>query len=454
MTVPSFDLLLEDVDALTPSGRERVDIAVAAGRIVAIDAALGALGRRTTRQRLRLSGATALPGVIDSHVHFREPGRETVEDLESGSRGAILGGVTSVIDMPNTAPPVVDAASVVDRRERALGRVHCDYGFYVGADGANTELLAALEQLPGVLGTKLFMTASTTGMRVSEDAAIAAVLASGKRPVAVHAEDHDRISQRASIVEASADVRDHPRWRDAESALLATTRLLALARTAGRLVHVLHVSTAAELAPLIDAKPLASFEVLPQHLTFAAPEVYERYGALAQMNPPIRGAADQGALWQAVRDGSVDTLGSDHGPHSLAEKALAYPNMHAGMPGVQTLLPVMLTHVAAGLLTLERLVDLTSAGPARIWNLAGKGRIAPGYDADFSIVDLAAERRIDNRWIAAKVGWTIYDGMRARGWPLATILRGRLVMRDGEVLGEPSGRLLRAHGQASEMAPT
>ena len=444
MTTEPFDLLIEDIDALTPSGRQRVDIAVRGDRIAAIDAPLGSLGRHPTRERLRLPGATALPGVIDSHVHFREPGREMVEDLESGTRGAVLGGVTSVIDMPNTAPPVVDPASVDDRQRRAERRIHCDYGFYVGADGANTGQLAELERLPGVIGTKLFMTASTTGMKVTEDAAIASVLAAGRRPVAVHAEDHARIEARAAIVEATGDVRDHPRWRDAESALIATRRLIALARRAQRRVHVLHVSTAAELAPLIEARPLASFEVLPQHLTFAAPEVYERFGALAQMNPPIRDDSDRQALWRAVRDGSVDTLGSDHGPHSLAEKALPYPNMHAGMPGVQTLLPIMLTHVAAGRLTLERLVDLVSVGPARIWNLAGKGRLAPGHDADLSIVDLTAERRIENRWIASKVGWTIYDGMLARGWPLATVVRGKLVMREGEIVHPPSGRLLQA----------
>lgn len=440
------DLLIEDIDALTPSGRQRVDIAIRNGRFAAIDAPFGPLGRCAAKARVRIAGAVALPGVIDSHVHFREPGREAVEDLESGTRGAALGGVTSVVDMPNTAPPVVDEATARDRAARTTGRIHTDYGFYAGADGSNERALVDLQDMPGVVGIKLFMTASTTGMKVEGDAAIAEVLAAAHRPVAVHAEDHARVTEREATALASRNVRDHANWRDRECAIIATTRVLALARRLQRHVHILHVSTGAEVPMINAARPWATFEVLPQHLTLAAPEVYEQHGALAQMNPPIRGDEECQALWRAVRDGSVDTLGSDHGPHSLAEKQTPYPNMHAGMPGVQTLLPVMLSHVAAGRLTLERLSDLTAAGPARVLGLARKGRIAPGFDADLSIVDLHVQRRIENSWIASKVGWTIYAGMLATGWPVATLVRGRFVMRDGDLLGPPSGRLLEVIG--------
>ncbi|MFQ5939170.1 MAG: amidohydrolase family protein, partial [Alphaproteobacteria bacterium] len=220
-------------------------------------------------------------------------------------------------------------------------------------------------------------------------------------------------------------------------------RLLRLARAADRRVHVLHVSTAEEMALLAQHRDIATVEVTPQHLTLAAPECYDRLGNRARMNPPIRDAHHREALWRAVADGVVDVVGSDHAPHTREEMDRPYPEGPSGMPGVQTLLPILLDHVNAGRLSLERLVDLTSAGPARIYSIAQKGQIAVGYDADLTLIDLGAKRRIEGDWIASRCGWTPFEGMAVTGWPAATIVRGHVVMREGELLGAPVGAPVR-----------
>jgi dihydroorotase len=256
----------------------------------------------------------------------------------------------------------------------------------------------------------------------------------------VHCEDEPRLRERRSLIpDKGATAHLHPVWRDPETALRATTRLLALARKHRRRVHVLHVTTAEEMAFLRDHKDLATVEVLPQHLTLSAPECYDRLGTYAQMNPPIRDTKHQAALWDAINTGIVDVLGSDHAPHTREEKDAGYPKSPAGLPGVQTLLPLMLDHVANGRLSLARLVDLTSAGPHRIFGLARKGRVALGYDADLTLVDLKAKRTITNKWIVSKCGWTPYDGMTVTGWPKATIIRGSIVMRDDQLQGKAQG---------------
>ncbi|MGH6817105.1 MAG: amidohydrolase family protein, partial [Hyphomicrobiaceae bacterium] len=223
----------------------------------------------------------------------------------------------------------------------------------------------------------------------------------------------------------------------------STERVLKLARAAGRRLHLLHASTADELPLLQDARDIATVEAAVPHLTLTAPDCYERLGTYAQMNPPIRDERHRDALWKAIAQGLIDVVGSDHAPHTRAEKDGLYPQTPSGLPGVQTLVTVMLDHVHAGRLTLGRFVDLTSAGPARVFGIAGKGRIAQGCDADFTIVDLKAKRRIENRWIKSRCAWTPYDGMETTGWPVATILAGAIAMRDGAILGNPSGRQLR-----------
>ncbi|MET3713540.1 dihydroorotase [Sphingomonas trueperi] len=417
-----------------PSGPAEVDVGVSGGKIVAI----GTVG--DAGETIDCFGLDVLPGVIDSQVHFREPGLEYKEDLESGSRSAVLGGVTAVFEMPNTKPNTDSADAVADKLRRAHHRMWCDHAFYVGATNNNAEHLAELERLPGTAGVKIFMGASTGDLLVSDDANLARVLASGHRRVAIHAEDEFRMQERLGE-RVPGDPASHPVWRDDESAILATRRILRLAREARRRIHVLHVTTPAELELLGQNKDIATCEVTPQHLTLAGEEAYPAIGTYAQMNPPIRSGAHRDGLWHWLRQGVPDVLGSDHAPHTLEEKAKPYPDSPSGMPGVQTLLPLMLNHVAEGRLTLQRLIDLTSAGPQRIFGLVGKGRIVPGYDADFTVVDLKSRWTVDAAWLASRCGWSPFTGMELTGRPVGTIIRGNRVMWEGQLanqaIGEP-----------------
>ena len=433
-----YDLILRGGVVATPGGLVTTDVGVLEGRI----AALGDIGGDAA-EVIDCAGLHVLPGVIDTQVHFREPGAEHKEDLETGTRGAVAGGVTAVFEMPNTNPLTISAETLADKLERARGRAWCDHAFFMGGTGHNADKLGALEGLRGCCGVKIFMGSSTGDLLSEDDDTIARILAHGRRRMAVHAEDEFRLKKRWTMVEGGAPVSRHPEWRDVETAVRATRRLLTLAKAAGRRIHVLHITTGEEMALLAANKDIATAEATPQHLTFAAPECYERLGSRAQMNPPIRDARQRAALWRAIADGTVDILGSDHAPHTLEEKARPYPESPSGMTGVQTLVPIMLTHVNAGRLSLERFIDLTSAGPARVFNIAGKGRIAAGYDADFTIVDLQAERRISDDWIESRSGWTPYDGEMVTGWPVATIIRGRTVMRDGALMGTAMGRPVR-----------
>jgi dihydroorotase len=434
----TFDLLIKGATLVNHSGEGLADIGVKDGRIVAI----GPLSAQNAGRTLDATGLHVLPGVIDTQVHFREPGLDHKEDLESGSRSAVLGGVTAVFEMPNTKPATVCAEALADKVRRGRGRMYCDFAFFVGATRENVEELPKLEKLPGAAGVKVFMGSSTGDLVVDDEKTLSRILALIERRAAFHAEDEARLRERASLKREGVPA-SHSEWRDPEAALAATAKLVRLATAAGKRVHVLHVSTAAEMQLLALHKDVASVEVTPQHLTLAAPDVYRRLGTKAQMNPPLRDAAHQNVLWWGLTQGVVDVLGSDHAPHSLEEKAQSYPASPSGMPGVQTLVPIMLDHVNKGRLSLARFVDLTSAGPQRLFGIAGKGRIAVGYDADLTIVDLKRRETISNSWMASRSGWTPYDGMGVTGWPVMTLVRGRVVMRDGEILGPATGEAVR-----------
>jgi len=434
----TFDLILKGGTVVNHDGEGARDIGIGAGRF----AAIGDLSRASAGEVIDCRGLHVLPGVIDSHVHFREPGLTHKEDLESGSRGAVLGGVTAVFEMPNTNPLTIDGGAVADKVKRGHHRMHCDYAFYVGATRENTKDLGELEMLPGVCGVKVFMGSSTGSLLIEDDDGVRAVLKAIRRRAAFHSEDEYRLRERMGL-RIDGDPRSHPVWRDATAALMCTQRLIALARETGKRVHVLHVTTKEEAIFLSHHKDVASAEATPAHLTLTAPDCYERLGTLAQLNPPIRDAAHRNGLWQGIAQGVIDSLGSDHSPHTREEKAEPYPKSHSGMTGVQTLVPVMLDHVNAGRLSLQRFVDLTSAGPARLFGMAAKGRIAVGYDADLTVVDLKRRETITNAQIASRAGWTPYHGVAVTGWPVGTVVRGHKVMWQGDLVTPGQGERVR-----------
>jgi dihydroorotase len=431
----TYDLILRGATVVNHDGCGLRDIAILNGRI----AGLGELGEAAAARTIACPGLHVLPGVIDSQVHFREPGAVHKEDLETGSLAAVMGGVTAVFEMPNTAPATTSAVALADKVARARRRMHCDFAFWVGATYDNIAEIPALERLPAAAGMKIFMGSSTGALLVADDPTLAAILKATRRRAAFHAEDEAMLEARKALRVAN-DPSSHPVWRDESVALRATERLVTIAKAQHARIHVLHVSSAREMRFLAEHKDLASVEATPHHLTLSADD-YPRLGTKLQMNPPVRAKHHRDACWWGVSQGIVDVLGSDHAPHTLAEKQRPYPDSPAGMPGVQTLVPIMLDHVNRGRLSLARFVDLTSAGPARVFGIAGKGRIAVGYDADLTVVDLKRSRTIEDSWIASRCGWTPYAGASVTGWPVGTFVRGRPVMWEGELgaagTGEP-----------------
>ncbi len=433
----TFDLVLKGGTLVNQNGEALGDLGVTNGTITA----MGALGAASADRIVDCTGLHILPGVIDTQVHFREPGATHKEDLETGSCAAVLGGVTAVFEMPNTTPLTTDAAALADKIARGRHRMFCDFAFWVGGTRENAPLIPDLERLPGAAGIKVFMGSSTGALLVDDDEGVAAILRQTRRRAAFHSEDEFRLRERVGE-RREGDPSSHPVWRDEIAALGCTERLVRIARAERARIHVLHISTADEMAFLAAHKDIASLEVTPHHLTLTADD-YARLGTKLQMNPPVRDKRHLPGLWEAVANGVADILGSDHAPHTLEEKAEPYPQSPSGMTGVQTLVPLMLDHVAAGRLTLQRFVDMTSAGPARLFNIARKGRMAVGYDADFTVVDLKRDKTITDAWIASRSQWTPHDGRGVTGWPVGTVVRGQPVMWEGEILGVATGEPVR-----------
>lgn len=434
----NFDLIIEGGTIINHDGEIKADIGVNDGVIRALDN----LSSHDAGERISAAGLTILPGVIDSQVHFREPGNEHKEDLETGSRAAVMGGVTAVFEMPNTNPLTTDFDTLADKIKRARGRMFCDFAFYVGGTRENIDLIPELEKTEGAAGIKVFMGSSTGNLLVDDEESLKRILSKITRRAAFHSEDEARLIDRKDV-RRQGDPSSHPEWRDEVAAMLSTERLVSAARAAGKRIHVLHISTAQEMAYLAHHKDVATVEVTPQHLSLSAPDCYDRLGTYAQMNPPLRAAHHADALWAGLHQGVVDVLGSDHAPHTIEEKEKPYPESPSGMTGVQTLVPIMLDHVNQGRLSIQRFVDLTSHGPNRIFGLATKGRIAVGMDADFTIVDLKATRTIDESWIESRSKWTPYHGKTVKGWPKGTIIRGRRVMWEDEIIGKANGDVVK-----------
>ena len=440
-------LLVRGGLVVSGSGLSEQDVLVVDGRIEALGEDLVApVGVAV----LDATGLYVLPGLIDPQVHFREPGATHKEDLASGADAAVAGGVTSFFEMPNTKPATTTPDALADKLERAAGRCRADHAFFLGATAENADRLGEWEQAPGCAGVKVFMGSSTGDLLVPDDATLERVLRSGSRRVAIHSEDETRLKERYAALEPGTSVLRHPAVRDVETAVRATTRLLDLVERTGRKVHLLHVSTAEEVALLRerDLGELVTAEVTPNHLFLSAPECYERYGSLAQMNPPVRGRRHQEALREALVDGTIACIGSDHAPHALEEKNRPYPASPSGIPGVQTILPLLLTAVRSGWLTLTDVVRVTAEAPARVYGLRGKGRLEPGADGDVVLVDPTVRQPLPVGWLQSRAGWSPYVGTLLAGWPTVTVLRGRVVWRDRVPVGEPAGRPVVFEGRA------
>lgn len=435
-----YDLILKNGSVVLPSSKiEKLDIGVLNSKIEY----LGVIDSENAEQVIDISSLHVLPGCIDTQVHFREPGLTHKEDLSSGTKGAVLGGITGIFEMPNTYPPTITKDDFEFKVNLGLKKSYCDFSFFIGAAKENIDKLKLLEKLPGCCGIKIFMGSSTGDLLVEDDDSLERILSKSTRRIAIHSEDEYRLRDRKHIIEKDdVSVHEHEIWRDVTTAYQSTERLLKIAKKVGRKIHILHISTAEELEIIEENKSFATAEATPQHLFFSSPECYDNLGSLAQMNPPIRGKIHQDSLWKGIQRGIIDVIGSDHAPHTLKEKRQKYPKSPSGMTGVQTLVPIMLDFVNKGKLSIFDFVKLTSTNPTKIYNIKNKGKIEVGYDADFTIVDMKKNKKIRNDWIASKSGWSPYNEINVVGWPIYTIIRGHVIMRDDQIVNGPIGKII------------
>ena len=450
-------LLIQNAEMVFQGRVVQGDLRAESGRISEI-APGGGLTLRDGEVSIEAEGLHLLPGAIDPQVHFREPGQPEKEDIGSGSCAAASGGVTAFLDMPNNVPSAVSMESIQAKLDSASKSSVTHHGFFIGATPANLNELQKAVGTPdspkptdGICGIKIFMGSSTGDLLVDEQAALEEIFAGTAGVIAVHAEDEGRLNQRKPEFESRTDVAAHAEWRDSETALIATKRACKLADDSGHRLHVLHLTSGLEADWLAENKShYVSTEVCPQHLTFDQDDVEER-GTRLVMNPPIRYTEDRETLWRRLRDGTIDCIATDHAPHTLENKELGFPKAHAGMPGVETSLPVMLTHAADGKCSIPDVVRWMSEGPAEVYGIQNKGRLLEGMDADLVLVDMENRRSIRDADTWTRVGWTPYEGMPLVGWPVRTFVDGRTVFGrnpdnpvKGEVSAEPSssGRAL------------
>ena len=432
----NYSLIIKNGSCYINGKLEKTDLALKGDKIKKI----GKVEVNSTKV-FDASNKIVLPGIIDTQVHFREPGSTDREDLESGSRAAVLGGITSVFEMPNTNPPTSNLVEFDKKLNLAKNRMHCNYAFYFGATPENVDQLAKLRGLKGCCGVKLFAGSSTGKLLVDKEADIEKVISQSDRIVSIHSEDEEILNLRKKFIK-EGDVHSHLEWRNTECAMSSTRRVVKIAERYNKQIHVLHVTTKDEVDFLAMHKKNVTFEITPQHLTLYAPDCYDQLGNFAQMNPPIRKKEHYDRLWVAVKNLVVDILGSDHAPHSKEDKNKKYPASPSGMPGVQTILPIMLNHINNKKLNLEQLVKLMCENPCRIFGIKNKGYIKEDFDADLTIIDMNKEQTIKNEMMASKCGWTPFNNMAIKGFPVATIINGKVVMSDGKVVIEGYGQPL------------
>ena len=432
-----LDLIIKNGSCFIDDNLKQQDIGIENSKIVKI----GKL-KEDAVETYDAKNLLVLPGCIDTQTHFREPGSTDTEDLHSGSRAAIVGGITAVFEMPNTNPPTSNKKEFQRKLDLAKNRMYCNYAFYFGATADNADDLADLKNLEGCCGIKLFAGSSTGNLLVAKETDIEKVFKNSSKVVAVHSEDEEILNINKKLIK-TGDVHSHPIWRSVECAMSSTRRIVRIAEKYNKKAHVLHITTKEEIDFLSQHKGNITFEITPQHLTIYAPDCYNKLGTYAQMNPPIRDKSHYDRLWYAVKNNLNDTIGSDHAPHLKINKDKKYPNSPSGMPGVQTLMPVMLNHINDGKLSLNQLIKLVCENPVKIFGIQNKGFIKEGYDADFTIVDMNKKIIIKNENIESKCRWSPFNEVEFKGTPVATIIAGKIKMKEGKILGEPDGNPLK-----------
>ena len=431
-----LDLIIKNGTCYIDDNLEKLDLGIQNGKISHI----GNLKEEKSKNTIDVTNKIVLPGLMDTQVHFREPGSVDAEDLHSGSRAAIVGGITSVFEMPNTNPPTTNFEEF--QKKINIGkRMYCNHAFYFGATAENYQLLEKLKDLDGCCGIKLFAGSSTGNLLVDKEDDIEKVFKHASKVVAVHSEDEEILKLRKKLIE-NGNVKTHPIWRNEEVAISSTRKIVKIAKRLNKKAHILHVTTKEEVDFLSQNKGNITFEITPQHLTIYAPDCYDNLGSYAQMNPPIRDKSHYDRLWYAVRNNYNDTIGSDHAPHLKINKEKPYPNSPSGMPGVQTILPVMFNHMNNGKINLNQIVNFLCKNPVKIFGIKNKGYIKKNFDADFTIVDLKKEIEIKNENIESKCGWSPFNGYKFKGVPIYTIIGGDIKMQDGKIIGEPTGKPL------------
>ena len=429
-----LDLIIKNGTCYIDGNLTKTDIGITNNKISLI----GNLQSEKSKDFYDAENLIVLPGCLDTQVHFREPGSTDTEDLHTGSKAAIAGGITGVFEMPNTNPPTSSKKEFQKKLDLAKNRMYCNYAFYFGATADNSDDLASLKSLEGCCGIKLFAGSSTGNLLVAEEDDIDKVFQNSSKVVAVHSEDEAILNTNKKLIK-KGNVHTHAVWRSAECAISSTRRIVKIAERYNKKAHILHITTKEEIDFLSQHKGNITFEITPQHLTLFAPDCYDKLGNYAQMNPPLRDKSHYDRLWYAVRNNLNDTIGSDHAPHLKINKNKEYPNTPSGMPGVQTLLPVMLNHVNEGRLSLNQLINLLCENPVKIFGIQNKGFIKKDYDADFTIIDMEKIIEIKNENIQSKCGWSPFNGYKFKGTPVATIINGIIKMKDGNIIGEPEG---------------
>ena len=456
-----MSMLIRNATMILPETTVVGDLLIVDGIISAVQPGGGLQPHDSSTQIIDASGLHLLPGLIDPQVHFRDPGQPEKEDLYTGSCAAASGGITSFLDMPNNVPSQTTLESMFNKLETADNRCVTNYGFFIGATESNVEELQkavgtpdAPIAIPGICGIKIFMGSSTGDLLVNESNALKTIFDNTAGLIAVHAEDEDRMNERKKMIDGRTDMEAHAEWRDDQTALIATKRAVGYAQASGHRLHVLHLTSGIEADWLhgltsltgTDGEAHITTEVLPQHLTFDERDVAER-GTRLKMNPPIRYQIDKETLWKRLHDDTIACIATDHAPHTLENKAKGFPKAHSGMPGVETSLPVMLTHASRGACTVEQVVKWMSLNVAECYGMIGKGRLEQGYDGDVTLVDMTKEIMVEDQNTWSTVGWNPFSGLKLVGWPVLTVVGGTPVFERTDSTGV-KGKILVEEGQA------